>query len=159
MAAYSKKEHLVLRLLDELPEHYLDKMTHQNNAGNTILHDTATSNHSLRAADKVLKKAPGLLGMRNNNGETALLRARYGKTNIFNFHAKWRVKEVTISHFMNHWNDSGLTAEGFFAVANFELRVSSKEWLKHTAEGCSVLSVLIATVAFAAAYTVPGGSN
>ncbi|XP_031285132.1 protein ACCELERATED CELL DEATH 6-like [Pistacia vera] len=424
MATYSKKEHLVLRLLDELPEHYLDKMTRQNNAGNTILHYTATSNHALRVADKVLKKAPGLLGMRNTNGETALFRAaRYGKTDIFNFLAgkvsgydqtskhpflqrtdktnvlhisilsqhfelalqiakeyksligeqdvdgmtplqllsckpeafkrkreenflkklincftwtcslrqrvlmekeerqyesamelakflirkdtTWedsysiqdqsrpkihkyglnptlsaaekgsgeagagggdgaetplflatksgcieivkeilnaypqamehiddegrnilhvaikyrqleifelvrqmevpirrlvrktdnsgntilhmagikrtdyvpekmegpafvlqdellwyeRVQEVTISHFMNHRNDSGLTAEGLFAAANNELRVTSKEWLKHTAEGCSVVSVLIATVAFAAAYTVPGGSN
>ncbi|KAJ0084880.1 hypothetical protein Patl1_30690 [Pistacia atlantica] len=86
MATYSKKEDFVLRLLDELPEHYLDKMTRQNNAGNTILHYTATSNHALRVADKVLKKAPGLLGMRNTNGETALFRAaRYGKTDIFNF--------------------------------------------------------------------------
>lgn len=53
----------------------------------------------------------------------------------------------------------GLTAEGLFASANNDLRVSSKEWLIHTAEGCSVVAVLIATVAFAAAYTVPGGSN
>ncbi|XP_044483286.1 protein ACCELERATED CELL DEATH 6-like isoform X2 [Mangifera indica] len=422
MATYSKKDRLVLRLLDELPDCYLHKMTRQNNAGNTILHDTATSNHALPVADKVLKKAPGLLGIRNNNGEAALFRAaRYGKTDIFNFLAgkvsgydqtskhpflqrtdktnvlhiailsqhfelalqiakeyksliveqdvdgmtplqllsckpeafkrkheesflkkliKWtcsskrrelkekeerqyesamelakflirkdttwedsysiqdqsrpkihrygisptllaaekgsgeaagagggdsaetplflatksgcieivreilntylqaiehiddegrnilhvaikyrqleifelvskmegpirrlvrkidntgntilhmtgikrtdyvpekmegpafvlqeellwyeRVQEVTISHFMNHQNNMGLTAEGLFATANNELRISSKEWLKHTAEGCSVVAVLIATVAFAAAYTVPGGSN
>ncbi|XP_044483289.1 uncharacterized protein LOC123209352 [Mangifera indica] len=82
MATYSEKERLVLRLLDELPDCYLDKMTRQNNAGNTILHNT----HAFCVADKVLKKAPGLLGMRNNNGETALFRAaRYGTTDIFNF--------------------------------------------------------------------------
>jgi hypothetical protein len=50
-----------------------------------------------------------------------------------------------------------LTAEGFFFTANSELRNLAKEWLKTTAEGCSVVAVLIATVAFAAAYTVPVG--
>jgi ankyrin repeat protein len=54
--------------------------------GNTILHETATSNHAIAVADKLLKRAPGLLGMRNHNGETALFRAaRYGKTDMFNF--------------------------------------------------------------------------
>lgn len=70
-----------------------------------------------------------------------------------------RVEEVSIPHFVNHRNNLGLTAEELFAAANNELRVSSKEWLIHTAEGCWVVAVLIATVAFAAAYTVPGGSN
>ncbi|KAL5578746.1 hypothetical protein UlMin_011188 [Ulmus minor] len=38
---------------------------------------------------------------------------------------------------------------------------SSKEanWLKRTAESCSFIAVLIATAAFTAAYTVPGGSD
>ncbi|KAL9416217.1 hypothetical protein AB3S75_039416 [Citrus x aurantiifolia] len=86
MATYTKKSDLVIKLLDELPDQSLDKITRQNKAGNTILHETATSNHALPVADKVLRKAPGLLGMRNNNGETALLRAaRYGKVDIFNF--------------------------------------------------------------------------
>ncbi|KAL9413127.1 hypothetical protein AB3S75_041740 [Citrus x aurantiifolia] len=86
MATYTKKSDLVIKLLDELPDQSLDKMTRQNKAGNTILHETATSNHALPVAYKVLRKAPGLLGMRNNNGETALLRAaRYGKVDIFNF--------------------------------------------------------------------------
>ncbi|GAY38358.1 hypothetical protein CUMW_036070 [Citrus unshiu] len=86
MATYSKKRNLVLKLLDELPNQYLDKMTRQNQAGNTILHETATSNLAIPVAEKLLKKEPGLLGMRNNNGETALLRAaRYGKADIFNF--------------------------------------------------------------------------
>ncbi|XP_011001727.1 PREDICTED: uncharacterized protein LOC105108922 [Populus euphratica] len=77
---------LVEQLLDELPDHHLDKLTRQNGAGNTILHETATSNHTVAVAGKLLKKAPGLLGMRNHNGETALFRAaRYGKTDMFNF--------------------------------------------------------------------------
>ncbi|KAH7561044.1 hypothetical protein JRO89_XS10G0162200 [Xanthoceras sorbifolium] len=70
-----------------------------------------------------------------------------------------RVEEVTLAPFMIHQNNMKLTAKALFAAANNDLRLSSKEWLKLTAEGCSVVAVLIATVAFAAAYTVPGGSN
>ncbi|KAH9700633.1 ANK REP REGION domain-containing protein [Citrus sinensis] len=389
MATYFKRDDLALKLLDEIPELYIHKMTRQNKAGNTVLHATATSSRALPVADKLLRKAPGLLGMRNNNGETALFRsARYGKADIFNFLAgkiadydqpskqpflqrndqstvlhmavisqhfelaleiakeykyligekdmdgmtalqllsckpeafklkqergffkkllhfqrdtSWevttpirdkgrpkihkygsssekgseeggrsgggdhvdtplflatksgcveivkqilkiypqslgyidhegrnilhvaikyrqleifetvrkmealsrrlvskidnngntilhtagekikdyipekmegpalvlqeellwyeRAKEASIPHFVYHRNNLGLTAEGLFAAANNELRGSSKEWLIHTAEGCSVVAVLIATVAFAAAYTVPGGSD
>lgn len=52
-----------------------------------------------------------------------------------------------------------LAADEFFNTVNSELRSAGKEWLKSTAEGCSVVAVLIATVAFAAAYTVPGGNQ
>ncbi|KAK9185947.1 hypothetical protein WN943_026306 [Citrus x changshan-huyou] len=294
VAAYTKKSDLVMKLLDELPDQSLDKMTRQNKAGNTILHETASSNHALPVADKLFRKAPGLLGMRNNNGGTALLRAAHnGKIEIFNFLAgknfsgfiiklqlqsfksslkiqkygsekdngeegrssgggggdvdiplflatksgcveiakqilkvypqsvgfidhegrnilhvanKYRQLEIfghagkmealvrrlfridhhgnTILHMVgkerkdylpektlvvqedllwydivNHRNNVGFTAEGLFDSANYDLRVLSKEWLIHTAEGCSVIAVLIATVPFAAAYTVPGGSN
>ncbi|KAI5590371.1 hypothetical protein BDE02_04G002700 [Populus trichocarpa] len=69
------------------------------------------------------------------------------------------VEKFTPSHFLNHESTKKLTAEGFFVAANSELRNLAKEWLKTTAEGCSVVAVLIATVAFAAAYTAPGGSN
>ncbi|XP_011012819.1 PREDICTED: uncharacterized protein LOC105116992 [Populus euphratica] len=86
MATYAKEASLVENLLDELPSHHLDKLTRQNGVGKTILHETATSNHTVAIADKLLKRAPGLLGMRNHNGETALFRAvRYGKTEMFNF--------------------------------------------------------------------------
>nr|GEX90129.1 ankyrin repeat-containing protein At5g02620-like [Tanacetum cinerariifolium] len=56
-------------------------------------------------------------------------------------------------------NNDGLTAEQLFIENNAQLRVDAKEWMKSTAENCSIVAVLIATVAFAAAYTVPGGPN
>lgn len=88
-ATYAKKPSLVLRLLQELPDRHFDKLTLQNLAGNTILHETAISNHSLEVAKRVLEKAPGLLCMRNNLGETALFRtARYGKQDMFDFLTK-----------------------------------------------------------------------
>ena len=70
-----------------------------------------------------------------------------------------RVKSVTKAHFIDHRNNKKLTAEGLFAKNNTELRNAARDWLKHTAEGCSIVAVLIATVAFAAAYTIPGGPN
>ncbi|KAG2688458.1 hypothetical protein I3760_09G096100 [Carya illinoinensis] len=70
-----------------------------------------------------------------------------------------RVKSKTPPHFHEHRNDKKLTAEQFFYKENKELRTSATEWIKRASEGCTVNAVLIATVAFAAAYTVPGGSN
>ncbi|KAG6695435.1 hypothetical protein I3842_09G097000 [Carya illinoinensis] len=70
-----------------------------------------------------------------------------------------RVKSVTPPHFVDHRNNMTQTADALFHQANNELRTAATEWLKRTAEGCTVVAVLIATVAFAAAYTVPGGPN
>ncbi|KAF3952926.1 hypothetical protein CMV_021570, partial [Castanea mollissima] len=87
-ATYAKKPDLVLRLQD-LPDRHLVKLTRQNLYGNTILHETAISNGAIEVARKVLEKAPGLLCMRNNLGETALFRtARYGKQDMYDFLAK-----------------------------------------------------------------------
>ncbi|KAL7244285.1 hypothetical protein ACSBR1_016510 [Camellia fascicularis] len=70
-----------------------------------------------------------------------------------------RVKKISTAHFIEHLNNDGLTAEKLFAKNNAKLRTEAKEWLKRTAENCSIVAVLIATDAFAAAYTVPGGPN
>ncbi|KAB1201568.1 hypothetical protein CJ030_MR0G003163 [Morella rubra] len=70
-----------------------------------------------------------------------------------------RVEEVTPVYFVNHRNHMKLTAKGLFSTTNKELQKAATEWLKRTSEGCTVVAVLIATVAFAAAYTVPGGPN
>ena len=89
VASYAKKHDLVLRLLEELPNRHLDKLTRQNHIGNTILHEAAISNYSIDVAKKVLEKAPGLLCMRNNLGETALFRtAPYGKQDMYDFLVK-----------------------------------------------------------------------
>ncbi|KAL7213604.1 hypothetical protein ACSBR2_016184 [Camellia fascicularis] len=70
-----------------------------------------------------------------------------------------RVKKISTAHFIEHFNNDGLTADKLFAKNNAKFRTEAKEWLKRTAENCSIVAVLIATVAFAAAYTVPGGPN
>ncbi|XAR65699.1 hypothetical protein NMG60_11009890 [Bertholletia excelsa] len=69
-----------------------------------------------------------------------------------------RINKIT-DYFYYHRNNKGHTAEEQFAISSSKLRSDAKEWLKRTAENCSIVAVLIATVAFAAAYTVPGGLN
>ncbi|CAL5344450.1 unnamed protein product [Camellia sinensis] len=71
----------------------------------------------------------------------------------------WRVKKISTIHFTRHFNKKGQTADRLFAENNIEHRTEAKEWLKRTSENCSIVTVLISTVAFAAAYTVPGGPN
>lgn len=70
-----------------------------------------------------------------------------------------RIKKVIRPHFHKHTNHDGETAEELLVLHKEGLRDRAQEWLKRTAENCSIVAVLIATVAFAAAYTVPGGSN
>lgn len=88
MAIYSKQICLVLDLLLKLPndDGQFDKLTHQNDRGNTILHEAATSNRIVPAVREMLLKAPNLLSMRNVLGETALYRAAYfGQQDMFEF--------------------------------------------------------------------------
>ncbi|XP_021738880.1 uncharacterized protein LOC110705347 [Chenopodium quinoa] len=63
------------------------------------------------------------------------------------------------NYLINHRNKDNLTARELFAKKNADLREKAKEFLKQTAEHCTVVTILIATVAFAAAYTVPGGPD
>ena len=59
---------------------------------------------------------------------------------------------------MNH-NVKDETAQDFFVRSHDYLLKEAQNWLKRTSESCSVIAVLIATVAFTAAYTVLGDSN
>ncbi|XP_059660961.1 ankyrin repeat-containing protein At5g02620-like [Cornus florida] len=70
-----------------------------------------------------------------------------------------RVKRHCSELFYNNVNSKGQTAEQVFVLKTEDLHTEAKEWLKRTSENSSLVAVLIATVAFAAAYTVPGGSD
>ncbi|KAK2968200.1 hypothetical protein RJ640_001032 [Escallonia rubra] len=61
-----------------------------------------------------------------------------------------RVQKVSTTHFIKHFNCNKKTAEDLFADSNAQIRENAKEWLKRTAENCSI-AVLIATVAFSTA--------
>ncbi|CBI22638.3 unnamed protein product, partial [Vitis vinifera] len=70
-----------------------------------------------------------------------------------------RLKELVKSDFVRLFNHKNQTAEELLVDNYSKLHEESKEWTKRTSENCSIVGVLIATVAFAAAYTVPGGNQ
>jgi len=56
-------------------------------------------------------------------------------------------------------NSEGFTAQEIFSKEHKKLRESAESWMKKTAESCMLISTVIATGVFAAATTVPGGTN
>ncbi|XP_060212658.1 ankyrin repeat-containing protein At5g02620-like isoform X2 [Lycium barbarum] len=109
------------------------KITHK---GNSILHMVG------------IKEDPEIADMRSP--------AQLLQENLLLFE---QVKKVCSDDFFEIINNDGKTAEDLFTKANAELRSEAKDWLKRTAENCTIVAVLIATVAFAAAYTIPGGPS
>ncbi|KAI3916499.1 hypothetical protein MKW92_007570 [Papaver armeniacum] len=55
-------------------------------------------------------------------------------------------------------NNNGDTARNIFTEEHKKLKESGEKWLKDTSGSCMVVAALIATVAFASAFTVPGGN-
>ena len=58
-----------------------------------------------------------------------------------------------------HCNNKGKTADELFQDTHAGLLELAQKWIKETSQSCSAVSVLVATVVFAAAYTVPGGND
>ncbi|XP_026416424.1 ankyrin repeat-containing protein ITN1-like [Papaver somniferum] len=55
-------------------------------------------------------------------------------------------------------NKEGYTARSIFTKEHKELVKEGEQWMKDTSGSCMLVAALIATVAFAAAFTVPGGN-
>ncbi|XP_044499535.1 ankyrin repeat-containing protein At5g02620-like [Mangifera indica] len=75
---------------------------------------------------------------------------------------KWykRVKEITPAHYAKFCSkDVKETCEELFNSKHNKLLGQAQNWIRSTSQSCSAVAVLVATVVFAAAYTVPGGSN
>jgi len=56
-------------------------------------------------------------------------------------------------------NSKGKTPKEIFTETHTNLQKDGEKWMKDTANYCMLVATLIATVIFAAAFTVPGGSN
>jgi len=70
-----------------------------------------------------------------------------------------RVKDIVPAYYLMHCDKDGLTAEDVLEMEHREMHKEAKGWIKETAQSCSTVAVLVATVVFAAAYTIPGGTN
>ena len=70
-----------------------------------------------------------------------------------------RVHKMVSPPYATHHNNAGSKPREYFDETHKEMLDSAKEWLKKTSESCSAVAVLVATVVFAAAFSVPGGLN
>ncbi|KAJ9559235.1 hypothetical protein OSB04_013849 [Centaurea solstitialis] len=67
------------------------------------------------------------------------------------------VASVVPPHYIKERNKDGLTPYELFTKTHKRLLSEGEKWMKETASQCMVVATLIATVAFAAAFTLPGG--
>ncbi|KAK7302992.1 hypothetical protein RJT34_13891 [Clitoria ternatea] len=70
-----------------------------------------------------------------------------------------RIEKRLPYHYTIHKNHNNQTAKQLFVEKHEQLLKDAREWIKETAQSCSAVAVLVATVVFAAAYTVPGGTD
>ncbi|KAJ0018396.1 hypothetical protein Pint_12342 [Pistacia integerrima] len=56
-------------------------------------------------------------------------------------------------------NSKGSTPQEIFAKEHKDLLKNGELWMKKTAESCMLVATLIATMMFAAAFSVPGGND
>ncbi|KAA0055403.1 ankyrin repeat-containing protein [Cucumis melo var. makuwa] len=88
-----------------------------------------------------------------------------GKALQMQYELRWfkEVEKIVIpSHYeMKMKNEHGdrLTPRELFTKEHKHLRREGEEWMKNTANSCMLVAALIATVVFAAAFTVPGGNE
>jgi hypothetical protein len=70
-----------------------------------------------------------------------------------------QVRKLIPSHYVTLRNDHGMTARELFYEQHKEHLNNARMWIKETTQSCSTVAALVATFVFAAAYTVPGGSD
>ncbi|XP_068478580.1 uncharacterized protein [Phaseolus vulgaris] len=70
-----------------------------------------------------------------------------------------RVRRFTPKHYNMHCDIDGHTPEDMLEIEHDGMLKEAKKWLKETAQSCSTVAILVATVVFAAAYTIPGGTE
>ncbi|GFY98518.1 ankyrin repeat family protein [Actinidia rufa] len=69
------------------------------------------------------------------------------------------VEKFVIPYYMHWRNDDEETPTMVFTKAHKELVDEGEIWMKDMANSCTIAAALIATIAFAATITVPGGNN
>ncbi|MED6206168.1 hypothetical protein PIB30_024328 [Stylosanthes scabra] len=69
------------------------------------------------------------------------------------------VKKITPPIYMEMKNNEGLSPGQLFTQEHADLLNKGESWMKRTAESCMVVSTLITTGVFSAAFSLPGGNN
>lgn len=61
------------------------------------------------------------------------------------------------SHYVMHLNENNLTARLLLQQEHKDQLKLAQKWMKDSVTSCSTVSALIATIAFASAFALPGG--
>ncbi|XP_016651460.1 PREDICTED: ankyrin repeat-containing protein At5g02620-like isoform X3 [Prunus mume] len=69
------------------------------------------------------------------------------------------VEKLVHPYYKDNLNEKGETARELFTKEHKELAERGEKWLKDTSNSCMLVATFIATVVFAAAFTVPGGND
>ncbi|XP_040371330.1 ankyrin repeat-containing protein ITN1 isoform X2 [Rosa chinensis] len=69
------------------------------------------------------------------------------------------VENLVHPYYKQSKNEDEKTAKELFTKEHENLAEKGEKWLKDTSNSCMVVATLIATVVFAAAFTVPGGND
>ncbi|CAA3005721.1 ankyrin repeat-containing NPR4-like isoform X1, partial [Olea europaea subsp. europaea] len=69
------------------------------------------------------------------------------------------VKKIVRPSYVYVKNKEGKTTWELFTMEHENLRRAGEKWMKDTTTSCMVVVTLIATIAFAATFTVPQGNK
>ncbi|KAL4564152.1 hypothetical protein LXL04_028204 [Taraxacum kok-saghyz] len=123
--------------------------------------------HDVIVDRKILSKSQ--IDSHNNNvlhlagrlAPSSKLKSRTGAALQLQQELQWReeVKKRVVPTFTTQKNTSGETPGMVFTREHENLVKEGEKWMKATAKSCSITAALITTIVFAAAITVPGGSD
>nr|XP_023894958.1 uncharacterized protein LOC112006892 [Quercus suber] len=168
----------IVEIFDKMIESYPQVIEYISNDEENILH--VAIGHRQRDIYRRVKKMEVIMKCRlvsqiDKNGDTLLHHVALGKTHhgreskiqaagpAFQLQEElsWlkHVRKIIPSHYIMHCNNKGKTADELFQDTHADLLKLAQQWIKETSQSCSAVSVLVATVVFAAAYTVPGGND
>ncbi|KAB2600879.1 hypothetical protein D8674_001884 [Pyrus ussuriensis x Pyrus communis] len=163
-------------IVKEILEQHPQAAEHINKNERNILH--VAIRHRQKAILKLIKSKPSVMSRLNERidcvGNTILHQAAdrsyysislsqnlIGPAMQLQAELQWmrHVRDILPPHYGLHHNNKDQTAEELFYNEHNELLKSAQEWVKETAQSCSTVAVLVATVVFAAAYAIPGGND
>ncbi|GKV40276.1 hypothetical protein SLEP1_g47943 [Rubroshorea leprosula] len=161
----------IKEIVDEIINVYPQALEHVTRSGQNILHVAILHrNHILdriRSEREVVKRKL-VLGI-DHDGDTILHKAartkyyRGGTTSTVALRLqeelRWfeEVEKMVPPHYKIHLNKENRTAKQLLKDQHKEHLKEAQEWVKNTSQSCSTVAVLVATVLFAAVFTVPGG--
>ncbi|XP_028090818.1 ankyrin repeat-containing protein ITN1-like [Camellia sinensis] len=129
--------------------------------GNTILHLATCVGNPTRSPSGLARNqlVDDVEGRWNTDLHVGAKRGSVGIVNQMSWDVLWfkRVKHDSYPHLWHLRNSDGKAAEELFEENHTALREEAEKAEKHVSDNLIIVSILIATINFAALFTIPGG--